>query len=33
MLNATHAEEEESADFEEKGETYGGPVNSGVLDD
>jgi hypothetical protein len=32
MLNATHAEEEE-ADFEEKGETYGGPVNSGVLDD
>jgi hypothetical protein len=31
MLNSTHAEEE--ADFEEKGETYGGPVDSGVLDD
>jgi len=31
MLNSTHADEE--ADFEEKGETYGGPVDSGVLDD
>jgi hypothetical protein len=30
MLNATHAEE---ADFGKSGETYGGPIDGGVLDD